>query len=174
MAEKHRFRSLVVSSVVASIALLAAPAGMTPLWASSPDRPQMMNKKPTMKAPTTPEAARPASPITTETPTTLDGYIDYVSNKLQAEAMQVRQQGSADVKLTIDRSGAVQLAEVVRVNGPNALRDEVMRMVNLMGSLPPLPPNANVDVLVLTSTVMFNYPGRDMFDRYGERAAMRR
>lgn len=174
MAEKPRCRLLVVSSVIAAIALLAAPMAMTALWAGAPETPQMMNKKPTMKAPATRASARPASPMTTETPTTLEGYINYVSNRLQAEAMRVQQQGSADVKLTIDKTGAIQLAEVVRVNGPNALRDEVMRMVNVIGSLPPLPASANVDVLVLTSTVVFNYPGRDMFDRYGERAAIRR
>ena len=136
----------------------------------------MMNKKPTMKAPATAAATMPppSSQVMTEPPRTLDDYANYVSDRLQVEAMKVRQQGSADVKLTIDKSGTVKSAEVVRLDGPAALRGEVTRMVNSMGSLPPIPPSANVDVLDLTSTVVFNYPGRDMFDRYGERGAMRR
>jgi len=107
----------------------------------------------------------------TQSPTTLDSYINYVSDRLQVEAMKVRHEGSADVQLTIDKSGAVKLAEVVRVNGPAALSDEVLKMVDLMGSLPPLPPDANADVLALTSTVVFNYPGQDMYDRYGRRTS---
>ena len=170
MAKKHFLRSCVIGSLVASVGLWAMPLGSSTVWASTPDKPQMINKKPTMKAPATPAATSPSPQMMTETPTTLDGYIDYVSNRLQVEAMKVRQEGSADVKLTIDKSGEVKLAEVVRVNGPSGLRDEVMRMVDLMGSLPPLPPDTNVGTLVLTSTVVFNYPSRDMYDRFGERA----
>jgi TonB family protein len=172
MAEKGFLRPLVISSFVALAGLLAAP-GWT--WATSHETPRMMQKKPTMKAPAAPATAASAAPaLTTQTPTTLDSYIDYVSNKLQVEAMKVKHQGAADVKLTIDKNGSVKLAEVVRVDGPAALRDEVMQMVKFIGSMPPLPPDANADVLVLTSTVVFNYPGREMFDRHGERTSSRR
>jgi TonB family protein len=174
MAKRRFLRPFRIVTLVASVGLLAVPVGTSITWASSHERPQMMNKKPTMKAPATPASTRPSPQMMPQSPTTLDGYINYVSDRLQVEAMKVRHEGSADVKLTIDKSGAVKLAEVVRVNGPAALRDEVMRMVNLMGSLPPLPSEANADVLVLTSTVVFNYPGRDMYDRYGERAARQR
>jgi TonB family protein len=174
MAVRRFFRPFVVVTLVASVGLLTAPIGTSFSWASTDDKPRMMNKKPTMKAPATPASTMPAPQMMTQSPTTLDGYINHVSDRLQVEAMKVRHEGSADVKLTIEKSGAVKLAEVVRINGPAALRDEVMRMVNLMGSLPPLPPDANADVLVLTSTVVFNYPGQDMFDRYGGRTSMRR
>jgi TonB family protein len=171
MAQRRFLRSCVIGSLVLSVGVWAVPHGNSTPWASTHDRPQMINKKPTMKAPTAPAATRPSPQITAEPPTTLDGYIDYVSNRLQVEAMKVQQQGSADVKLTIDKSGEVKLAEVVRVNGPSGLSDEVVRMVDLMGSLPPLPSGTNVGTLVLTSTVVFNYPSRDMYDRFGERAA---
>jgi outer membrane biosynthesis protein TonB len=171
MAHKKLLRLFVMSSFVALIGLLAAPAW---IWATSHETPRMMQKKPTMRAPASATATTPAPVLTTQTPTTLDNYIDYVSNRLQVEAMKVKQQGAADVKLTIDKSGAVKLTEVVRVDGPAALRDEVMQMVKFIGSLPPLPPDANADVLVLTSTVVFNYPGRDMYDRLGERTSSRR
>jgi TonB family protein len=177
MAETRFLRPLMIVTLAASVGLLAAPVGTSISRASSQESPRMMNKKPTMKAPATAAAtmSSPQSPqVMTEPPRTLDDYANYVSDRLQVEAMKVRQQGSADVKLTIDKSGTVKSAEVVRLEGPAALRDEVTRMVNSMGSLPPIPPSANVDVLDLTSTVVFNYPGRDMFDRYGERGAMRR
>jgi TonB family protein len=172
MAERRFVRPFVITSCVALAGLLALPMGTSMTWATSHETPRMMNKKPTMRAPASPTAPR-SSPQTllTQTPTTLDSYINYVSDRLQVEAMKIKHEGSADVKLTIDKNGSVQLAEVTRVNGPAALRDEVMGMVRLMGSLPPLPPDANADVLVLTSTVVFNYPGRDMFDRLGERAS---
>jgi outer membrane biosynthesis protein TonB len=175
MAERRVLRPFVITSCVALVGLLAAPVGTSMSWATSHETPRMMNKKPTMKAPAAPAVAAPSPQVlTTERPTTLDSYINYVSDRLQVEAMKVRHQGSADVKLTIDRDGSVKLAEVVRVDGPAALRDEVMGMVRLIGSLPPLPPDANADVLVLTSTVVFNYPGREMFDSLGERSSRRR
>jgi TonB family protein len=174
MTERRLLRPFAIVACAVSVGLLAAPLGASLGWASTDDKPRMMNKKPTMKAPATPASPTPAPQMMTQSPTTLDSYIDYVSDKLQVEAMKVRHEGSADVKLTIEKSGAVKLAEVVRVNGPAALRDEALKMVDLMGSLPPLPPDANVDVLVLTSTVVFNYPGQDMFDRHGRRTSTRR
>jgi TonB family protein len=177
MTERRLLRPFVIVTFAASVGLLAVPVGTSLSWASTDDKPRMMNKKPTMKTPAAPAASAspmPAPQMMPQSPTTLDGYISYVSDKLQAEAMKVRHEGSADVKLTIEKSGAVKLAEVVRVNGPAALRDEALKMVDLIGSLPPLPPDANADVLVLTSTVVFNYPGQDMYDRYGRRTSTRR
>jgi TonB family protein len=175
MAERRFLRSLMITSCVALIGLLAAPVGISTSWATSHEKPRMMNKKPTMRAPATPAVTAPSPQVlTTERPATLDSYINYVSDRLQVEAMKVKHQGSADVRLTIDKDGSVRLAEVVRADGPATLRDEVMDMVKLMGSLPPLPPDANADVLVLTSTVVFNYPGREMFDHLGGRASSRR
>ena len=172
MAAKSFFRPLMIGSFMALVSLLAVPTGPSTTWASAHETPQMMQKKPVMKAPT----AATASPqmLTTQMPTTLDDYTAYVSDRLQVEAMKVKQEGSADVKLTIDKSGAVKSAEVVRLNGPAALRDEVVGMVKSIEPLPPLPPDANADVLVLTSPVVFNYPGREMFDRYGGRTSNRR
>jgi TonB family protein len=175
MAAKSFIRPLMVGSLLALLGLLAAPVGTARSWATSHETPRMMNKKPVTKVPPAPTAAT-VSPqtLTPQRPTTLDSYIDYVSNRLQVEAMKVKHEGSADVKLTIDKSGTVKLAEVVRASGPAALRDEVMEMVKTIGSLPPLPPDANADVLVLTSTVVFDYPGRGMFDRFGNLTPSRR
>jgi TonB family protein len=175
MATKSFFRPLMIGSFVALVSLLAAPVGQSLTWASAHEAPRRMHKKPMRQAPTA-TTAETASPqmLTTQMPTTLDSYIDYVANQLQVEAMKVKQQGSADVKLTIDKSGAVKSAEVMRADGPAVLRDEVTELVKSIEPLPPLPPDANADVLVLTSPVVFNYPGREMFDRYGDRASSRR
>ena len=139
MTERRLLRPFVIITFAASVGLLCAPGGTSLGWASTDDKPRMMNKKPTMKAPAAPASPMPAPQMMTQSPTTLDSYINYVSDRLQVEAMMVRHEGSADVQLTIEKSGAVKLAEVVRVNGPAALRDEVLRMVDLMGSLPPCP-----------------------------------
>ena len=174
MAKRGCLRPFLIISM-ALVGLLALPVGTSMTWATSHETPRMMNKKPTMKVPATSTATAPAPQVlTTERPTTLDSYVNYVADRLQVEAMRVKHQGSADVKLTIDKSGAVKATEVVRVEGPAAIRDEIMNMVKLIGSLPPLPSDANADVLVLTSTVVFNYPGREMFDHLGKRTSSRR
>jgi TonB family protein len=175
MAENRFWKLSVITSSVALVGLLVVPAVTSMSWATSPDTPRMMNKKPTMRAPATTTTTM-SSPqmMTTQTPSTLDSYIDYVSDRLQVEAMKVRQPGTADIKLTIERDGTVRLAEVVRVDGPAALRDAAIETVRLVGSLPPLPPDANADVLVLTSTVVFNYPGQDLYDHLSERTSRRR
>jgi TonB family protein len=175
MARKGFLRPFAITSSVVLAGLLAAPVGTSMTWATSHETPRMMNKKPTMRTPAAPAAATPAPQVlTTQTPRTLDNYVEYVGDRLQVEAMKVRHQGAADVKLTIDKNGSVKSTDVTRVDGPAALRDEVMQMVHSIGSLPPLPPDANADVLVLTSTVVFNYPGREMYDRLGERTSSRR
>jgi len=175
VAEKSIFRPLMIGSCMALASFLAAPQGMSMAWASSYETPRMMNKQPGTKTSTAPTAST-ASPqtLTIQMPTTLDSYIAYVSDRLQLEAMKVKHDGSADVKLTIDKNGTVKLAEVMRVNGPATLRDEVQGMTKAIGALPPLPPDAYADVLVLTSTLVFNYPGQDVLDRLCTRTSSRR
>jgi TonB family protein len=126
-------------------------------------KPQLMRKKPVMRtAPTTPQ-------LMTQSPTTLDDYLSYVQDRMQLEAMKVKQSGIADLRLTIAKDGTIQRAEVVRVEGPAALRDQATSMVNQVGKLPPLPPDANAEVLVVDTTVAFNYPSGELYDRIGRR-----
>ena len=72
----------------------------------------------------------------------------------------------ADVKLTIRKDGAVQQAEIERLEGPAALRDRTSSMLSQM-KFPPLPAAANADVLVVDATVAFDYPGPGMMDHLG-------
>ena len=175
MAAKRYLRPLAIASLVASFGLL----GTSTAWASShgkppmppsekatkPMKPEMMQKKPAM-------AAQPAAApqmMMSQPPTTLDGYLSYVQDKLQLEAMKVKQSGVADLKLTIAKDGTIQRTEVLRVDGPAGLRDQITSMINQVGKLPPLPADANADVLIMDTTVAFNYPSRELFDHLGQR-----
>jgi TonB family protein len=100
-----------------------------------------------------------------ESPRTIDGYAAYVQNRLQVAAMQLQQQGTAEVKLTINKDGSVQQTEIVEVEGPPTLRERLRPLVNQIAPLPPLPGNA--ETLVVTTTLAFNYPGENLMDRFG-------
>jgi hypothetical protein len=180
MAVKRSLRRLVLASLVVSFGLLGAPFETSLAWASSHDKPsmhrgdkgampmmkpQMMQKKPATAA------EPPAAPhmMMTTPPTTLDSYLGYVQDKMQLEAMKVKQPGIADLKLTIGKDGTIQRTEILRVDGPPALRDQIASMVSQMGKLPPLPADANADTLVVDTTVAFNYPSGELFDRHGQR-----
>jgi hypothetical protein len=117
MARTRWVRPLVIASFVALGGLLAVPGGASRLWATSYEQPRQ--QKPTMQAPgTATPATAPPQPTpmqTTLTPTTVDDYAQYVQNRLQAEAMQVKTAGTADVRLTIGRDGAVRQTHDARV-----------------------------------------------------------
>jgi hypothetical protein len=148
MTENRWGRPFVMAALVASIGLLAAPVGPSVTWA-------------------TPAAATSAPRVlTVPTPTTLESYLAYVEAVLNVEAMTVHTPGVADVKLTIGKDGSVQQTEITRLEGPAALREQLSSLLSQV-KLPPLPANANADVLVVDATVAFNYPGTGMLDRYG-------
>jgi hypothetical protein len=131
----------------------------------------MMNKRPMMmKEPgtaTSTTTATPSTPIlTTQTPTTVDEYANYVGDRLQAEAMQVKTPGTADVRLTIGKDGTVRQTEVKRLDGPETLRQQIIALASQL-KLPPLPTDMRADELVVDTGVAFNYPGSDVMDRFG-------
>jgi TonB-like protein len=166
MAEKGFLRPFVITSCVALIGLLAAPVGLSMAWASSHERPRMMNKKPTMRAPAAEAETMPTPVIMTQTPTTVDSYASYVQDVLQAEAMKIKTPGTADVKLTIGRDGSVRQTEVTRLEGPATLRNQITSVASQM-KLPPLPADTRAEELVVATSVAFNYPGNDILDRFG-------
>lgn len=162
MARRRFVRPLVIASFVALGSFLAAPVGTSMSWATSHEQPRM--KKPTMRAPGT--APQPTPMLTTRTPTTVDDYANYVGDLLQAEAMQVRTPGTADVRLTIGRDGSVRQTEVTRLDGPATLRNQIMSMASQL-KLPPLPADTRAEELVVNTTLAFNYPGSDVLDGFG-------
>jgi hypothetical protein len=148
MTEKRFWRPFVIASLMASIGLLAAPVGPSVTWAASA------------------AATSAPPPLTVQTPTTLDSYLAYVEDVLNVEAMKVHPSGVADVKLTIGKDGSVQQTEIERLEGPPARREQLRSLLSQV-KLPPLPADANADVLVVDATVATNYPGPNMLDRFG-------
>lgn len=49
---------------------------------------------------------------------------------------------------------------------PEALRERISARLSQM-QFPPLPADANADVLVVDATVAFDYPGPGMLDHFG-------
>jgi hypothetical protein len=168
MVRRRLCQPLMLASCVVLTGLLAAPVGHSLTRAASQEVPRLMNKKPTMKIPA---AAAPAPPpqVQPQAPTTLDDYIDYIRDKLQAEAMQIKTPGMAAVKLSIGKDGSIQQTEIIDLVGPAALRDQLTSMIGQV-RLPPLPPAVNADVLIIDTSLAFNYPGDNMLDRLGWRS----
>jgi hypothetical protein len=112
MTEKRFWRPSVMASLVAAIGLLAAPVSPSVTWAAS--------------------AAATSAPqvLIAQTPTTLDSYLAYLQDRLNAEAMKVHTPGVANVKLTIGKDGSVQRTEVERLEGPSALHDQITSMIS--------------------------------------------
>jgi hypothetical protein len=168
MAQTRAVRPLVIAWFVAVGGVLAAPGGPAMVWATAHEQPRITT--PATRAPgtarPTPAAPQPPPGLTPRTPTTLEDYAQYVQNRLQAEAMQVKTAGMADVRLTIGRDGAVRQTEVRRLDGPATLRNQLMAMASQL-KLPPLPAETRAEELVVDTTVAFNYPGRDLLDRLG-------
>jgi TonB family protein len=163
MAEKRILTPLRIASVVATLGLLGGSSG----WASSHERrgmsPTGQQQRMERHAPMTGQTD--STVLLEESPHTIDGYAAYVLNRLQVAAMQLQQQGTAEVKLTINKDGSVQQTEIVEVEGPSTLRERLRPLVNQIAPLPPLPGNA--ETLVVTTTLAFNYPGENLMDRFG-------
>jgi len=170
MAEKRVVGLCVIASVFALVGLLAVPGGVSRLWAFAQDRPQIIHQAPTGKVRHTAIVASAMSlsspSLSAPAPTTLEDYAREVQDRLQTAARQVNTSGIADVRLTIDRDGSVRQTEVTRLDGPEALRTQLMTIARQM-QLPPLPTGTPVDTLVVDTIVVFNYPGNDIMDRFG-------
>ena len=170
MIGKRFLRSFLVVSFFTSLSLVGAPLGATMAWAGGHAKEaakpgmkgQRMQKKPSMGA----RPAAAAQPMPMQQPQTLDGYTKYVQTKLEMEAAKIKQSGTAELKLTIAKDGSVKQTDIVRLDGPAALRGQITTMVSQLGRLPSLPPDANADVVVVTALVAFNYPGGDLLDPF--------
>jgi hypothetical protein len=145
MSAKRFWRPFVIASLTASMGLLAAPVGPSVAWAAATPAPRV---------------------LTAQTPTTVDSYLAYVEDLLNVEAMKMHTPAVADVQLTIGKDGAVRQAEIKRLEGPTALRERISSMLSQM-KFPPLPADANADVLVVDATMASDYPGPGMMDHLG-------
>ena len=167
MAEKRVFAPFRITSLIAALGLVVAPLGLSMGWAARHDQRGMGSSAQTRPMERQePRGTSSASGVLLERlPGTIDEYAAHVQNRLQVAAMQMRQQGTAELRLTIGKDGSIRQTEVVEVSGTPALRDQLTQLVNRIEPLPPLPGNA--DVLVLTTDLTFDYPGENLYDRYG-------
>lgn len=94
-----------------------------------------------------------------------DEYLARLQERLRQEALSIRESGLVEVKLTIRKDGSVTFGEVVVLDGPAALRQELLPLVEQLGPLPPPPVEA--DLLDVSVLLPLQYPGPDLLDSIG-------
>jgi hypothetical protein len=92
----------------------------------------------------------------------LDEYLATLQQRLKHEAMSVQEPGLVEVKLTVRDNGSVTFSEVVVLEGPAALRGELLPLVDRLDPLPPPPVDA--DFLHISVLLPLQYPGPDLWD----------
>jgi hypothetical protein len=92
----------------------------------------------------------------------LDEYLATIQEMLKHETRSIQVYGLTEVKLTIRRDGSVTFSEIVVLDGPATLRNDLLPLVNQLGPLPPPPMNA--DALDVSVLLPLGYPGSDLLD----------
>jgi outer membrane biosynthesis protein TonB len=92
----------------------------------------------------------------------LDEYLAMVQEMLKHETASIQESGLVEVKLTVRKDGSLTFSEIVVLEGPAGLRNEVLPLVNRLGPLPPPPVNA--DMLDVSVLLPLRYPGPDLLD----------
>jgi TonB family protein len=166
MARKRWFTPQRIASVIAAFSLIAMPLSLATGWAAGYEQGGMRSRSSGSAMGRATTMQTPSSPVLIErSPSTIDEYAAYVRDRLQVAAMELKQEGNAELKLTIGRDGSIQETEVVGGSSTPARRDQVMQLVNSIKPLPPLP--ANIDALTVTADLTFDYPGENLYDHYG-------
>ncbi len=167
MAGKRVFTPLRITSLIVALGLVAAPLGLSTGWAARHDQRSMSSttQTRTMERQGPMGTPAPSTVLLERSPGTIDEYAAYVQDRVQVAAMQLRQRGTAELRITIGKDGSIRQTEVVELSGAPTLRDDLTTLVNRIAPLPPLPGNA--DVLVVTTDLAFDYPGENLYDRFG-------
>jgi hypothetical protein len=92
----------------------------------------------------------------------LDEYLATLQQRLKHETMSIQEPGLVEVKLTVRKDGSVTFSEVVVLEGPALLREELLPLVRHLDSLPP--PPIDVDLLDISLLLPVRYPGPDLWD----------
>jgi hypothetical protein len=92
----------------------------------------------------------------------LDEYLATIQEMLKHETRSIQASGLTEVKLTIRKDGSVTFSEIVVLDGPAALRNDLLPLVNQLGPLPPPPMDA--DLLDVSVLLPLGYPGPDLLD----------
>jgi hypothetical protein len=96
----------------------------------------------------------------------LDEYLVRVQERLKLDTRSIQESGLVEVKLTIRKDGSVTFGEIVVLDGPASLRNDLLPMVNQLGPLPPPPMEA--DILTVSMLLLLQYPGPDLLDSIGQ------
>jgi hypothetical protein len=92
----------------------------------------------------------------------LDEYLVTIQEMLKDEAKSVQAYGLTEVKLTIRKDGSLTFSEIVVLDGPPTLRNDLLALVHQLGPLPPPPIDA--DALDVSVLLPLGYPGSDLLD----------
>ena len=93
----------------------------------------------------------------------LDEYLATIQEMLKDETRAIQVYGLTEVKMTIRKDGSVTFGEVVVLDGPATLRNDLLPLVHQLGPLPP-PPPMDADVLDVSVLLPLGYPGSDLLD----------
>jgi hypothetical protein len=92
----------------------------------------------------------------------LDEYLATVQERLKFETRSIPESGLVEVKLTIRKDGTVTFSEIVVLEGPATLRNDLLPLVSQLEPLP-LPP-MDADMLDVSLLLPLRYPGPDLLD----------
>ncbi|HEX9871175.1 MAG TPA: hypothetical protein VGC99_21765 [Candidatus Tectomicrobia bacterium] len=92
----------------------------------------------------------------------LDEYLATLQAILKHGTRSIQAYGLTEVKLTIRKDGSVTFSEIVVLDGPATLRNDLLPLVHQLGLLPPPPMDA--DVLDVSVLLPLGYPGSDLLD----------
>jgi hypothetical protein len=95
----------------------------------------------------------------------LNEYLARVQERLKLDARSIQESGLVEVKLTIRKDGSVTFGEIVVLEGPASLRNDLLPLVHQPGPLPPPPVEA--DILTVSILLPLQYPGPDLLDSIG-------
>jgi hypothetical protein len=95
----------------------------------------------------------------------LDEYLARVQERLKLDTRFIQGSGLVEVKLTIRKDGSVTFGEIVVLDGPVSLRNDLLPLVHQLGPLPPPPMEA--DILTVSILLPLQYPGPDLLDSIG-------
>jgi hypothetical protein len=93
----------------------------------------------------------------------LHEYLATIQEMLRHEVRSIQASGLTEVKLTIRKDGSVTFSEIVVLDGPATLRNDLLPLVHRLGPLPP-PPPMDADVLDVSVLLPLGYPGSDLLD----------
>jgi hypothetical protein len=92
----------------------------------------------------------------------VDEYLAMLQGRLKHETASIQESGLVEVKLTVRKDGTVTFVEIVVLEGPPTLREDLLPLMHQLGPLPP--PPIDTDLLDLSVLLPLQYPGPDLLD----------